>query len=239
MPISTRSLRRFPPILARVPSHRAVPARSQEGTTFEASCYTDPLALEPLTGSLSTAIAWFGRWDADAQLRFTSKFADVGPLLSLDHQHRTRMRASINPRAFARFEGGTAPVADRLAALRQMAIAGYPVGLTIAPIIAADGWQQAYSELIDEAASALAGIAGLDLTVELITHRFNAGSKAVLDSWYPGSALDMTPRNRVTKRTKFGTEKQVYDADTMRALRTLFEHRIADTLPAARILYWT
>jgi len=214
-------------------------ARSHEGTTFEASCYTDPLALEPLTGSLSTVIAWFGRWDADAQLRFTSKFADVGPLLSLDHQRRTRMRASINPRAFARFEGGTSPVADRLTALRQMALAGYPVGLTLAPIIAAEGWQQAYGELIDDAATALANIAGLDLTVELITHRFNAGSKAVLDSWYPGSALDMTPRNRVTKRTKFGTEKQVYDADTMRALRSFFERRITNTLPVARILYWT
>ena len=214
-------------------------ARSHEGTTFEASCYTDPLALEPLTGSLSTVIAWFGRWNADAQLRFTSKFADVGPLLSLDHQRRTRMRASINPRAFARFEGGTSWVADRLAALRRMALAGYPVGLTIAPIIASDGWQLAYSDLIDDAAAALAGIAGLDLTVELITHRFNAGSKAVLDSWYPGSALDMSAQKRVTKRTKFGTAKQVYDADTMRALRSFFERRIADALPTARILYWT
>jgi spore photoproduct lyase len=168
-----------------------------------------------------------------------AKFANVGPLLDLSHQRRTRMRASINPRAFARFEGGTSQVADRLDALRRMAVAGYPVGLTIAPIIAAEGWQQAYGDLIDDAAIALTGIAGLDLTVELITHRFNAGSKAVLDSWYPGSALDMSAQNRVTKRTKFGTEKQVYDADTMRALRSFFERRIADVLPAARILYWT
>jgi spore photoproduct lyase len=214
-------------------------ARVHEGTTFEASCYTDPLALEPLTGSLSAAIAWFGRWQADAQLRFTSKFDDVEPLLGLDHGGRTRMRASVNPRPFARFEGGTAPVAGRLAALRQMALAGYPVGLTIAPIIAAEGWEQAYATLIDDAAASLADVPALDLTVELITHRFTAGSKAVLDSWYPGSALDMTERNRVTKRTKFGTEKQVYDADTMRALRGFFERRIGEALPAARILYWT
>ena len=214
-------------------------ARRHEGTTFEASCYTDPLALEPLTGSLSAAITWFGRWKADAQLRFTSKFADVEPLLSLDHGGRTRMRASINPRAFARFEGGTSPVAERLRALRRMAQARYPVGLTIAPIIAAEGWEQAYGELIDDAAASLGDLAGLDLTVELITHRFNAGSKAVLDSWYPGSALDMTDKSRVTKRTKFGTEKQVYDAATMRALRGFFEPRIAEALPSARILYWT
>lgn len=119
-------------------------ARAHEGTTYEASCYTDPLGIEALTGSLSAAIAWFGRWDAPVQLRFTTKFADVEPLLGLAHAGRTRMRASVNPRAYARFEGGTAPVAQRLAALRRMALAGYPVGLTIAPIIAAEGWQQAW-----------------------------------------------------------------------------------------------
>ena len=214
-------------------------SRSHEGTTFEASCYTDPLALEPLTGSLSAAIAWFGRWNADAQLRFTSKFADVEPLLGLDHGGRTRMRASVNPRPFARFEGGTAPVAARLQALRQMALAGYPVGLTVAPIIAAEGWEDAYAGLVEGAAVSLADVPGLDLTVELITHRFTAGSKAVLDSWYPGSSLDMSEQNRTTKRTKFGGEKQVYDAPTMRRLRSFFEQRIAEALPTARILYWT
>jgi len=213
--------------------------RVHEGTTFEASCYTDPLALEPITGSLSRAIAGFGRWEAPVQLRFTTKFADVAPLLALDHQGRTRMRASINPRLFARFEGGTSPVAERLVALRRMALAGYPVGLTIAPIIAAEGWREAYGALLADAGAALADVPGLDLTVELITHRFTSGSKTVLDSWYPGSALDMGSANRTTKRTKFGTEKQVYDAETMRRLRRFFEERIALALPFARILYWT
>lgn len=214
-------------------------ARAHEGTTFEASCYTDPLGIDAITGSLSAAIAWFGAWDADAQLRFTSKFANVDALLRLDHRGRTRMRASINPTAYARFEGGTAPVARRLAALRQMALAGYPVGLTIAPIIAADGWRAAYGALIDDAASALGDLPTLDLTVELITHRYTAASKTVLASWYPGSALDMSAANRVTKRTKFGGEKQVYDAATMCDLRTFFEARIAAALPTARLLYWT
>src|SRR6185312_1685585 len=55
--------------------------RAQEGTTFEASCYTDPLGIEHLTGSLSAAITRFGAWDAPVQLRFTTKFAAVEPLL--------------------------------------------------------------------------------------------------------------------------------------------------------------
>ena len=214
-------------------------ARAHEGTTFEASCYTDPLGIEGLTGSLSAAIRWFGAWEADAQLRFTTKFADVGPLLGLEHRGRTRMRASVNPRSYSRFEGGTSPVAARLGALRQMAQAGYPVGLAIAPIIAAEGWEEAYGELIAQAGAELADLPDLDLTVELITHRYNKGSKAVLDSWYPGSRLDMSGERRTVKRTKFGAEKVVYDKHTMTELRTFFEERIATVLPGARILYWT
>lgn len=212
--------------------------RAHEGTTFEASCYTDPLGIEPITGSLAHLIEWFGRWDAPAQLRFTTKFADVRGLVGLAHGGRTRIRLSVNPPAYARFEGGTSPVAARLRAMRAMAEAGYPVGLTIAPIIAAPGWEAAYGGLIADAAAALDGLAP-DLTVELITHRFTAGSKAVLESWYPGSALDMGPDQRTEKRTKFGTAKQVYDKETMGSLRRFFEREIAARLPQAQILYWT
>ena len=49
----------------------------------------------------------------------------------------------------------------------------------------------------------------------------------------------MDPAQRTTKRTKFGSIKHVYDADTMRELRGFFESEIAGQLPAARILYWT
>jgi spore photoproduct lyase len=213
-------------------------ARANEGTTFEASCYTDPLGLEPITGSLAHLIRRFGEWDAPVQLRFTTKFADVSELAGLPHHGRTRIRLSVNPTAYHRFEGGTAPVAARLRALRMMAEAGYPVGLTLAPIIAAPGWEAAYAGLIEQAAAALHGLSP-DLTVELITHRYTAGSKAVLESWYPGSALDMGTVGRTEKRTKFGTSKQVYDKETMTALRRFFEAEIGTRLPSAQILYWT
>lgn len=246
-PPITRVYANLPEILAELPprlGEGTITSRSrtraQEGTTFEASCYTDPLGIEPLTGSLSALIAWFGRWEADAQLRFTSKFADVAPLLGVDHGGRTRMRASINPPAFARFEGGTSPVAARLAGLRRMGEAGYRLGLTVAPIIAAAGWREAYGALIADAAVALAGLPETaDLTVELITHRYTPGSKAVLESWYPGSRLDMSMADRSEKRTKFGSVKFVYDAATMCELRSFFEEAIGRLIPRARILYWT
>lgn len=245
-PPITRVYANLPEILAELPNHLGQGTvtsrqaeRRNEGTTFEASCYTDPLAIEHLTGSLGALVRWFGAWNADAQLRFTTKFDAVEPLLGLDHKGRTRMRASLNPAAFARHEGGTSPVAARLAALRRMAEAGYPVGLTIAPIIAEPGWEAAYGALIAAAADAFAGIEALDLTTELITHRFTPGSRAVLQGWYPGSDLDMAPERRAEKRTKFGAVKHVYDAALMKTIRRFFEMEIARVLPAARILYFT
>ena len=214
-------------------------ARAHEGTTFEASCYTDPLGIEHLTGSLAAAIAHVGThaFPGPVQLRATTKFGAVDPLLDLPHGGRTRIRASVNAHGVAgRFEGGTDPVAVRLAALGRLARAGYPVGLTIAPIMPVDGWREEYGTLLDAAAAELSGA---DLTVECITHRFTPNSKDVLTGWYPRTKLEMEPELRSRKRGKFGAVKYVYPPDEMRVLRTWFAEELERRLPAARLLYWT
>jgi spore photoproduct lyase len=221
-----------------VTSRRA--ARRDEGTTFEASCYTDPLALEHLTGSWRRAVEHFGRWDAPVQLRWTTKFDDVGSFVGLPHAGHTRVRFSLNAAPVtSRFEGGTSRLADRLAALRALALDGYPVGLTLAPIMPVPDWRTHYGELLDGVAAAVDGVAGLDLTAELITHRFTPGSKEVLLGWYPRTKLEMDEETRARKRGKFGAVKYVYAAETMADLRSWFEAQIAERLPACRVLYWT
>ena len=214
--------------------------RAHEGTTFEASCYTDPLGIEHLTGALAESIRFFGQWDAAVQLRWTTKFDGVGPLVGIAHNGRTRVRFSVNAQGVSRgFEGGTANVVQRIAALRRMALAGYPVGLTIAPIMPIENWESEYGALLGAVAEAIGGIEGLDLTVELITHRFTPGSKEVLLSWYPKTTLDLREEARTQKRTKFGGFKYVYPKDPMRKMRDWFEGEIGRVLPMARILYWT
>ncbi len=215
-------------------------ARAAEGTTFEASCYTDPLGIEHLTGALEESIRFFGDWDAPVQLRWTTKFDGVGRLVSLEHQGRTRVRFSVNAASVTRdFEGGTANMEQRLRALRAMAAAGYPVGLTVAPIMPVADWRVEYRSLFAAVAVALAGIDGVDLTAELITHRFTPGSKEVLVGWYPTSTLDLREEARTEKRTKFGGFKYVYPKDSMGEMRDFFKETIAELLPGARILYWT
>lgn len=213
--------------------------RADEGTTFEASCYTDPLGIEHLTGSLAEAVRFFGAWNAAVQLRFTTKFADVAPLIGLRHGGRVRVRFSVNAPALIRYEGGTSPLGARLAALGRLARDGYRVGLTIAPIQPFEGWRDDYAELFAATAKALEGAPSLDLTAELITHRFTPNSKAVLQGWYPGSDLDLDEAKRVRKFTKFGSVKHVYPAPIMRETRAGLTELLGAYLPQARVLYWT
>jgi spore photoproduct lyase len=241
----TRAYANLDEILAGLPAYEGrgtitsrQAARAHEGTTFEASCYTDPLGIEHLTGSLARAIEHFAT-RPDAQLRFTTKFDAVEGLLGLDHRRRTRARFSVNARPVTPFEGGTAPLERRLGAMHAMALAGYPVGLTIAPIMPVEGWEAAYGALLDEAAAALADVPDLDLTAELITHRFTPTSKDVLLGWYPATKLEMDEERRSLKRGKYGARKFVYPREAMTALRRWFQEALAEKLPAARVLYFT
>lgn len=226
------------------PDAQAPSATSSTRTTFEVSCYTDPLSLEHLTGSLSHCIAFFGREMPLAQLRWVSKFDGVDELLSIEHSGATRCRVSVNaPWVSKRFEGGTAQVAARLAALRKLATprdqggGGYAVGVVVAPIMAIDDWKDEYSLLLDDIEISLDF--PCDLTFELITHRFTPGSRDVLQGWYPKSQLDMSEEGRELKRNKFGGAKYVYPRDKMKEMRAWFSAEIARRFPHATLLYWT
>jgi spore photoproduct lyase len=248
-PPITRVFANLDEILAELDAHvgtgnvtSGTAQRGHEGTTFEASCYTDPLGIEHVTGSLAATVARVGThaWAGPVQLRFTTKFDDVRPLVGLPHSGRTRVRMSVNAAAVGdRFEGGTARMPGRIAALRTLALDGYPVGLTIAPIMPVDDWRAGYGELLDDVRDALADVPGLDLTVEMITHRFTPKSKDVLLGWYPRTRLEMDEDLRRAKRGKFGAVKHVYPAPVMTELRHWFSTALAERLPQGRVLYWT
>ena len=212
-------------------------------TSFEASCYTDPLSIEHLTGSLAECIRFFGGQE-NGRLRFVTKFANIEPLLSLSHNNHTRWRFSLNAEWISkRLEGGTASVQQRLQAMRQAALpkekdgGGYPIGAVIAPIMPIPDWEQAYTYLFHQMEEYLDF--NCDLTFELISHRFTPGSKDVLMSWYPNTGLDMSEENRSIKCNKFGGVKYVYTKDIMYELRSFFEEEIKRRFPQAKILYWT
>lgn len=223
----------LPQILENTKSYE----QSGKLTSFEVSCYTDPLGIEHLTGSLAECIRHFGTKD-NAYLRWVTKFDHVESLLDLPHNGHTRCRVSVNADPVSHFmEGGTASVENRLQAIRKLALSGYPVGIVIAPIMMLDDWQQHYQNLFDRMASILDF--DCDLTFELITHRFTPKSKETLQTWYPKSQLDLDETGRTQKRNKFGGVKYVYPPSTMSELQDFIQTRIEKNFFQAQILYWT
>ncbi len=212
-------------------------------TSFEASCYTDPLSIEHLTGSLAKTIQFFSN-QPDTHLRFVTKFDAVEPLLNIDHNGNSRWRVSLNAHSISRrLEGGTAGISERIKALRKLALprseggGDYPIGVVLAPIMPIENWQDEYSLLLDELRQNLKF--PVNLTFELITHRFTQGSKEVLLNWYPNTSLEMDEANRSVKQNKFGGKKYVYTADTMKQMKHFFYQEIGKHFPEATILYWT
>ena len=206
-------------------------------TSFEASCYTDPLGLEHLTGSLSQSIRWFSG-QPEARLRYTTKYDDVSALLDLPHNGRTRCRISLNADwVTRRLEGGTADLTARLIALGKLAAADYPVGVVLAPIMPFPDWRTAYAEVLDRVAEAVGP--GADLTFELITHRFTPGSKEVILDWYPNTKLDLAEEERRKKFNKFGGHKFVYRKEQLTELKDWCYGEVGRRFGQEAILYFT
>ncbi|HEX8549129.1 MAG TPA: radical SAM protein [Cytophagaceae bacterium] len=214
-----------------------------KATSFEASCYTDPLSLEHLTGALSKTIAFFGQ-QKGAMLRWVSKFDNVDGLLTIAHGGNTRTRISLNPESIVKtFEGGAAGLHQRLQALRKLALpvthggGGYPVGVVMAPLMPVDNWEALYEQLFMQIASYLDF--GPDLTFEFITHRFTDTSREILEGWYPNTSLDLDVDTRAVKITKFGSKKYVYHKEVMVKMKSFFYQKAAEYFPNAKVLYWT
>jgi spore photoproduct lyase len=237
----------LPQILANLTNYLQL----QKLTTFEASCYTDPLSLEHLTGGLQKTIAFFASLEG-AQLRFVTKFTAVEPLLSIAHNGHTRARISINaPEVARRLEGGTPQISQRIEALRRLSLpkekggGGYPIGVVLAPIMPIENWREHYTHLLQQLGDTLSFLPASTssaipaLTFELITHRFTEGSRNLLQEWYPNTSLDMSETDRSKKFNKFGGTKYVYNRDVMKELKEFFYTAIPQYLPQAEILYWT
>lgn len=234
-----RAFANLPAILQNLVKYK----KPQDVTTFEASCYTDPLGIEHLTGSLAETIRFFGEQNG-MNLRWVSKFDQVDGLLGLSHQGNTQPRISLNTAFISkRMEGGTASMEARLAAIRKLALpkaeggGGYKIGLVIAPIMPVPDWEEQYTHLLDRLEQTLDF--PCEITFELISHRFTPGSKALLQEWYPNTQIDFDEANRSLKYNKFGGKKYVYNKATMNILRSFFYAELKARFPAAPILYWT
>ncbi|MCR2803134.1 spore photoproduct lyase [Paenibacillus soyae] len=213
--------------------------RAPEITRFEAACTSDPVGLEPITGSLRELIEYMGKQPL-ARLRFVTKFHHVDSLLDANHNGHTRIRFSVNSKyVIKHFEPSTSRFEQRIEAAAKCAAAGYPIGFIIAPIIWHDGWEEGYAELIAELDKALPKDARENLTFELIQHRFTSTAKNVIEKRYPKTKLEMDIEKRKYKWGRWGQGKYVYPDEQADALRLFISERVFHHFPEGKIEYFT
>lgn len=167
--------------------------------TFEIGSNSDLVLENMITGNLPWTIERFAR-EGRGSLTFPTKFNMVQPLLGLDHRGKTIFRMSVNPSDIIRkVELGTSGLESRVLALNEMARAGYPVGILIAPVILLDDWKQLYSELIGYLADTLSKQVKQSGFLEIILMTYSFVQNAINTDAFPGGT-DIFDRARMTGR---------------------------------------
>jgi spore photoproduct lyase len=197
-------------------------ARAHEGTTFEASCYTDPSASSTSSARWAprSSISAAGRRPCSCASRRSSTPSSRSSASTMTAHPRPllRQRGPARVPLRGRERRGSTGASRRWPPWRGRAI---PWASPSRP-----SWRWRAGGISTRPHRArprgAVGIPDLDLTAELITHRFTPGSKSVLLDWYPATQLDPRRDTRARKTTKFGSLKFVYTPEVMRDMRAFF-----------------
>lgn len=223
-------------ILARAKEY--IDERKPVITIFEGSATSDPLPVEPYTGSLKRSIEFFGA-EKLSLFRFVTKFTNVDSLLDVNHNGRTTFRFSINAESIIRrYEHRTPSLDARIAAAAKVASADFPLGFIIGPIFHYPEWENDYGQILESLAQQLSGKFNAPPTFELITHRFTERAKKNILEVFPKTQLPLDEKDRKFKFGQFGYGKYVYPKEKMTAIKAFFEDKIRETFPDADILYF-
>lgn len=209
--------------------------RQETPGVFEIGANSDLVLENTLTHNLEWVIPTFAN-NGRGMLTFPTKFHMIEPLLGLHHGGKTLFRMSVNPTLIIlRFEFGTSDLAQRIWAVNQMAEAGYPVGLLIAPVILVEGWKSMYAELIDLLALQLSETAKKNLKIEIILMTYSYVHRMILQDAFPNATDPFNP----ALMTGRGRGRYCYRPELRLETETFFRQQIQEKLPQAVIAYFS
>lgn len=201
--------------------------------TFEIGSNSDLVLENTITDNLLYTIERFAR-EGRGSLTFPTKFDMVTPLLNLDHRGKTIFRMSVNPQEIInRIELGTSPLSARIRALNDMAEAGYPVGLLIAPVILLPNWKQLYEELIEHLSDELSSKVIQNGFIEIILMTYSFVQNAINTEAFPNS-VQLFDRETMTGR---GRGKYCYRNDIRAEVEHFLREKLSQKLGSMLILY--
>lgn len=222
-------------ILAKAAEY--IEKRAPEITYFEGAATSDPIPVEPYTGSLLQTIDFFGRQEL-GRFRFVTKFTDVEGILGAAHNGHTTIRFSLNSETvIKKYEHRTPGMHERVLAAQKVAEFEYNLGFIIAPVMLYEGWSEDYEELLRELSDKLGKYRNRPMSFEIITHRFTARAKKNINEIFPENDLPMNEDDRRFKYGQFGYGKYVYRNEDIAEIGAFFQNRLQAMFPESRIDY--
>ena len=209
--------------------------RSLENLTFEIGSNSDLVLENTITHNLEWTIERFVK-NEKGSLTFPTKFANIAPLLPLQHGGRIIFRMSVNPEKIIRqIELGTSPLNKRIEALNQMCEAGYPCGILIAPVIFLPGWQDLYRELITVLSEKLSEKVKKTAFIEIIFMSYSFVHRKINEDAFP-DAPELYDKELMQVR---GRGKYGYHPSARQEGVLFLRAELARKLPHMKILYFS
>lgn len=206
-------------------------------TIFEGSATSDPVPVEPYTGSLKKTVEFFAQ-NSNSRFRFVTKYDDVDSLLSLEHKGHTEVRFSLNTSSVIKqYEHFTASADKRIEAAIKLMKSGYFVGFLIAPVFIYPEWRQEYHKLLQDLSRRLPDDLSYPVTFEIISHRYTTTAKNIILNVFPESKLPMNNEERQFKYGQFGYGKYVYPKESIEEIKEFFTHELNELFPNKEVKY--
>ncbi len=204
-----------------------------EPQTFEIGSNSDLVLENIITENLNYTIERFAR-EGRGHLTFPTKFDMVKPLLNLDHKGKTIFRMSVNPQEIIRkIELGTSQLHPRIHALNDVAEAGYPVGLLIAPVILVPDWKRLYGELIEQLADELSEKVKREGFIEIILMTYSFVHNAINTDAFPNAVQLLDKENMIGR----GRGKYSYRNDVRAEAEAFLREKLSQHLNTLPIWY--
>lgn len=207
--------------------------KSENELTFEIGSNSDLILENTITGNLDWTIKEFSKTNKGF-LTFPTKFDMVDSICKIKHYNRIIVRMSVNPeKIINQIEIGTSRLKDRIIAINKLKMAGYKIGILIAPVILIDNWKEEYENLIKYLSENLSEEVKRDVFFEVIFMTYSYVHRMINQDAFP-NAINLYNQELMTGR---GRGKYMYKSTIKQEGEIFFRNMLNKYFTNNKIVY--
>lgn len=160
-------------------------------------------------------------------------------MLSYDPQRKTRLRFSVMPHRMSKLvDVRCSPMSERIKAIDDFCKAGYEVHLNFSPVIAYQGWERDYLDLMLEIDRSISAETKKQLSAEVIFLTHNKDLHELNKVWHPKAEKFLwVPNIQESKTSLYGGDNLRYQWKLKKKLAEKFKEISKRTMPYMDIRY--